>query len=122
MELVSFLSVYDWNFHSNLLYVSHYRSSIFYSDIKRSIVSEKEAQEQRDKLQSLLNAVPRFVSSIDEAGIYHSINEHGKLLYKQENIIEKKIEASPSDIFIVSVPINELVKTKKNLETQQALA
>lgn len=169
--------LYDYNDPGHLLIVTFmiifclfhfYHSSVSYNLIKQSILNDQNLIEQRDKIQALINAVPGFVSFIDEEMKYQTINEYGKMFYDEVEIIGKqvghihpksifslfvknfmqssrtlqteelqievgnkkswfvvtikKIETHPKGAVIVSVPINELVNTRKDLEAQQAKA
>jgi signal transduction histidine kinase len=58
--------------------------------IRKSIENELALTLERDKLQSLLNAVPGFVSFIDNELCYQSLNEFGKSYYR-ENILGKPV-------------------------------
>ncbi|MFY7992536.1 MAG: ATP-binding protein [Bacteriovoracaceae bacterium] len=144
------------------------QASLSYQIIKTSILNDQNLQEQMDKLQTLINAVPGFVSFIDDELRYKNINEFGKSFYKESEIIGKsvghihphseysrfvhqfmeskklnqtaemeieigekkswfiitikKIETFPKGAVIVSVPIDELVEMRKDLEAQQAKA
>lgn len=169
--------IYDYNEPGHLLVATFivifcafhfYHSSMSYDVIKKSLLNDENLTEQRDKLQTLINAVPGFVSFIDEKMRYQTINEFGKAFYNEMDIIGKqvghihpnsdfsifvqdfmagsklqqtaeiqieigthrswfivtikKIETFPKGAVIVSVPINELVETRKDLEAQQAKA
>jgi signal transduction histidine kinase len=169
--------IYDYNEPGHLLVAvfiiifcsfHFYHASMSYDVLKRSILNDQNLIEQRDRIQALINAVPGFVSFIDENLKYQIINEYGKALYNQADIIGrpvgylhpdsefslfvqdfmksdkiqqtselkieasnlqlwfivtiKKIETSLKGAVIVSVPIDELVKTRKDLEAQQAKA
>ena len=169
--------LYDYNEPGHLLVAvfilifcsfHFYHASMSYKVIKKSIFDEQNITEQRDRIQALINAVPGFVSFIDEEMRYQSINEYGKSFYKEVDIVNKKvghvhpssdfclfvqdfmnsskiqqtseikietghlnswfivtikkIETSIRGAVIVSIPIDELVNARKDLESQQIKA
>lgn len=97
--------------------------------LKTSIENELALTLEKDKLQSLINAVPGFVSFIDNDLRYKAINEFGKNYYREELIIGKSVgflnpEASfPQFIYSfmnsnretqtmeIDIEINESIKT-----------
>ncbi|GEM_PF-2395176 len=145
-----------------------YNATMSHELVKNYVSSDQKAVEQRDKLQTLINTVPGFVSFIDEEMRYQNINQFGKLFYNEIEIIGKRvghihpdsdfsrfvtnfmnstkeqhtgelkieigthsswfivsikrITTNPKGAVIVSVPINELVDMRKDLEAQQAKA
>lgn len=72
-----------------LFYLYQIRLSHLY--IKRSIENELAQTLERDKLSSLLNAVPGFVSFIDNELRYQILNEFGKSYYNEQNILGKSV-------------------------------
>lgn len=72
-----------------LFYLYQIRLAHFY--LRRSIENEISNAQERDKLKSLINAVPGFVSFIDKNLIYQAINEFGKSYYNEQTIIGKSV-------------------------------
>jgi signal transduction histidine kinase len=72
-----------------LFYLYHYKLShnYFYKSIENALNLTLE----RDKLQTLLNAVPGSVSFIDKELRYQALNEFGKSYYKEEDVLGKSV-------------------------------
>ncbi|MGE3611026.1 MAG: sensor histidine kinase [Bacteriovoracaceae bacterium] len=67
------------------------QARIAHSYIRKSIQNEYELTIERDKIQSLINAVPGFVTIIDKDLCYHSINDFGRQFLQDDQIIGKQV-------------------------------
>jgi len=59
--------------------------------LRKSCENEVELPAERDKPQSLIDAVAGFVSFINEDLRYRAINEFGKNFYKEDKIIGQEV-------------------------------
>lgn len=99
-----------------LFYLYQVRLSHLY--LKRSIENELALTLERDKLQSLLNAVPGFVSFIDNELRYQILNEFGKSYYSEKNILGKSVGfLHPESDFVQFV--QDFMKSEKETSTRE---
>lgn len=99
-----------------LFYLYQVRLSHLY--IRRSIENELAQTLERDKLQSLLNAVPGFVSFIDNELRYQVLNEFGKSYYSEKNILGKSVGfLHPNSDFVHFV--QEFMDSEKSTSTSE---
>lgn len=73
----------------SLFYIYQIRLSHFY--LRKSVENEAANTLERDKLRSLINTVPGFVSFIDKDLIYRAINEFGESYYQEQSIVGKSV-------------------------------
>lgn len=99
-----------------LFYLYQVRLSNLY--IKSSIENELARTLERDKLQSLLNAVPGFVSFIDNELRYQILNEFGKSYYSERNILGKSVGfLHPESDFVHFV--QDFMESEKETSTRE---
>lgn len=99
-----------------LFYLYQVRLSHLY--IKRSIENELARTLERDKLQSLLNAVPGFVSFIDNELRYQILNEFGKSYYSEQNILGKSVGFLHPDSDFVHF-VKDFMDSEKKTSTRE---
>lgn len=99
-----------------LFYLYQIRLSNLY--IKRSIENELAQTLERDKLQSLLNAVPGFVSFIDNELRYQVLNEFGKSYYPEKNILGKSVGFLHPDSDFVNF-VQDFMSSEKPTSTSE---
>lgn len=93
------------------------QSNLTHFYIQKSIQTEHELTWERDKVQSLINAVPGFVTFIDNKLYYRSINDFGKN-FLGEDIVGKKLGYKSSNSIYYHF-VSDFLNSDKDIETQE---
>lgn len=93
------------------------QSNLTHFYIHKSIQTEHELTWERDKVQSLINAVPGFVTFIDNELIYRSINNFGQN-FLGEDIVGKKLGYKGSNSLYYKF-VSDFLKSDKDTDTQE---